>query len=163
MAGIVQVSYSLGIGQYATYQAELKVLGLWTCGSFVLQKLLAWERLRRQIRIGWALLDALAFSAALLFAQGPAGLLAIGYAVLIVAAGLWFTQSLVWLMTVLCVGSYLGVIALRDEPGIPPHYPYIVVAVLLVVGGITSYQVSRIRALTRYFEANEEIAPTKSS
>jgi len=37
-------------------------------------------------------------------------------------------------------------------PEMPQHYPWILIAILLVTGGVVAFQVFRIRTLNRYFE-----------
>src|SRR5262249_15923829 len=87
--------------------------------------------------------------------RAPEGPLVIGYGCLIAAAGLWFRVRLVWFVTILSLFSYGVVVAvyLMDVGGIEGlHHQMILVVALVVLGAMVSYQVNRVRALSRYYE-----------
>jgi serine/threonine-protein kinase len=151
---ILQINYHVWEGiPPDRHLGVLSVIGLWLSVSFVCQRLLL--SLPRQPGLGlltaWAAADAGCFTGILALAEGPVGPLVVGYPVLIAVAGLWVRVRLVWLMTVFATASYVLLTVVRADPG-PAHYPFIFAATLIGTGGITAYQVGRLRALSRYFE-----------
>ncbi|MGE0608629.1 MAG: serine/threonine-protein kinase [Pirellulales bacterium] len=114
----------------------------------------------RAAPFAWATLDAVLLLATMLLRGGLTNQVALGFPLLIALSGLWLRRRLVWYMTALTVVGYL-VLAfdfhfVRPElqelldPSPMRHVYYIVG--LLVMAGVVSYQVSRMRALSRYYE-----------
>ncbi len=152
IAVIVQGNYLIDGAGAVHHWSIMGVLLTWGALSYLLQRLLSADYAPRSVEFAWASVDAVLFTALLLLANGPPSSLLAGYPLLIAAAGLWFRVRLVFFMTGVCLAGFLVVSALRTPPDQPGHYPGIVGAILLVMGGIVAYQVRRIRVLSRYFE-----------
>ena len=152
VAAIVQLAYLADGSGLIHHWSIMGVLLAWGCLSYLLQRLLTADVAPRYVEFAWASVDALLFTVLLLLADGPPSSLLAGYPLLIAASGLWFRVRLVFYMTAVCVAAFLVVSATRLSTDVPDHYPGIVVALLVVVGGLVAYQVRRIRVLSRYFE-----------
>jgi serine/threonine-protein kinase len=151
-AFIIQTRYMID-GEDPRYHLQnLSVLALWAVASFVFQRLSQRERFAELARYGWCGGDALLLTTLLAVVEPPLGPLLIAYPLLIVTSGMFFRVPLVWFMTVVCLLSYAALMSLRPEEIGWAHYPAIFGAILLVIGGIVSYQVYRVRVLSRYFE-----------
>ena len=77
------------------------------------------------------------------------------YACLIATAGLWFRVRLIWFVTVLALVSYAVVLAafvIQGHGFDKAHRHFIFAVGLVVMGSVVSYQVNRVRALSRYYE-----------
>jgi DNA repair protein RadC len=107
------------------------------------------------VRALWSAAD-LAFVTAFLFLiDGVGSTSVLGYALAIVASGLWFRTPLVWLSTALSVVSYILLLAdarLRERVLQYPSARASAILFVVVLGLIVSYQVNRVRALSRYYE-----------
>jgi eukaryotic-like serine/threonine-protein kinase len=131
----------------------------WGAGSFGFQKLLNTGRWDEGVPFAWAAADMFVWTILLLVdGEAPQSPFLVGYACLIAAAGLWFRVRLVWFVTILSILSYGVVLTafLMDEgqPG-GVHRPLIFVMALVVLGGTVSYQVNRVRALSKYYERRQ--------
>ncbi|MCA9080948.1 MAG: serine/threonine protein kinase [Planctomycetaceae bacterium] len=131
----------------APYIPVMSALLVWTLTCVGLQRMLTHDLYPRLVRGIWVLIDVAIFTTAVSFAEGPVESLAVGYSLLIVAASFWYQPSLVWMMTGASCAAYLVLLTIRGATGIPPHYPFIVVGELLVVGGIVASLVRQIRDL----------------
>lgn len=130
----------------------LVILFAWGVISVCCQSLLGRERWAEWARFAWAGLETVAITALLVVAHRPPGPTLIAFPLLIAAAGLWFRENLVWFMAGVTVVCYSTLTLLRADGNHPPHYHFIFVTGLLVVGFVVSYQVHRVRALSRYYE-----------
>jgi serine/threonine-protein kinase len=144
MALIVQAADLLAPRQRAAYLPEMSILALWTALCVILQQLLL--RDVPGVRVLWVATDAVLFTLAAGWAEGPIESLAVGYALLIAASGLWYRPSLVILMTASSVISYGALLLVRGAAQ-PGHYPFIVAGILAVIGGVVTALVRRIRQL----------------
>ncbi|MBS0266817.1 MAG: serine/threonine protein kinase [Planctomycetes bacterium] len=134
------------------YHWEIKAAIIsWACLAFVFQWFLRREKTAEFARIGWAVTDPLFLLYVLKNAENIETIL-VGYPVIIATSGLWFRERLVMVSTLSCVVSYLTLLALRREPIALIHYPVIFVAALLSIGAVISFQVQRLRTLSRYFD-----------
>lgn len=127
------------------YLPVMSVLGVWTVLAVIMQKLL--HRELNWVKLVWVGVDGILFTAAVAFAEGPIESLVVGYALLIAASGLWYQTSLVWLMTVVSIVSYLLLTSTQGGSRAPLHYPFIVTGILGVIGGCVAALVRRIRKL----------------
>lgn len=148
MALIVQVADWMVPGHRAPYVPVMSVLATWTVVCILLQKLLL--RGFDLVKLIWVALDALLFTIAVAYAEGPTGSLMVGYSLMIVASAMWYDEIPVILMTVASVVAYIALLAIHWEPQ-PAHYPFIVVGILAVVGGVVTALVRRIRQLVRIY------------
>ena len=150
---IVQVKYMISGHDLPFHLRVMGLLTLWTAASIIFQVLLNRTRTAVVARSMWAAVDVGFLTVTLAIADEPLGPLLIGYPLLLVAAGLWFSVKLVATTTVVAIASYCLLVTLRspDEFG-PPHYRTIFAVILGVVGYIVGYQVYRLRSLSRYFE-----------
>ena len=134
---------------------HLQVMGLlilWIVMSILLQLLLNHDSLANVARVGTMLTDASILTALFTHAYDDSGTLVIVYALLIVVSGLWFQEKLVWWST--GISEVAFVLLLLDRPNLtkPWHYPALVMITLIAVGAATSFQVHRVRALSRFYE-----------
>ncbi|MBS0204908.1 MAG: serine/threonine protein kinase [Planctomycetes bacterium] len=142
-SGAVEISYHLRV---------VSLLALWAGLSVVWQMLLNRESLADASRIGTILTDTGILTA--LFAQmnNNNGTLVVVYALLIVASGLWFQEQLVWSTTVIVEVAFGILLMCKPDLCSPWHYPLLVGIALAAVGASTSFQVHRVRALSRFYD-----------
>ncbi len=136
------------------------VVLFWASCSGLFQQLLRSPRWSTTAIFAWAFVDALSLLAIVNAGSGIASPILIGYPLLIAASGLWFRVPLVWFMTALSMLAYFVLmIDLHFHPGryaesgpihTGRHLLYLLA--LAILGGITAYQVSRVLALSRYYE-----------
>ena len=138
---------------------HLVVTGLllaWGAVSFAFQKLLNTGRWDEDVPFAWAAADMMLWTVVCLVdGDVPHSPVVIIYACLIAAAGLWFRVRLVWFVTALALLSYSLVVAsfaIQEGGFDSPHRHLIFVVGLVVMGFVVSYQVNRVRALSRYYE-----------
>ncbi len=132
------------------------VLGLGIGASLIFQTLLNRERFSNLARYIWATADVILFTSLITFSDGLTTPLVAGYFLLVTASGLWFREQLVWYTTTLAVGSY-GLMAGFDlalsRAGLGSAQAHILVMIgLIVTGFVVAYQVTRVRALSRFYE-----------
>jgi hypothetical protein len=84
--------------------------------------------------------------------SSPPGTLVVVYALIIVASGLWFQERAVLWATFITEVA-LGVL-LWFKPALrsPWHYPVMASLTLLMIGIAISFQVYRVRALSRFYD-----------
>ncbi len=149
---IINLYYLTNGTDLAYHLRVISLLGLWMLLSIIWQQLLNRENLATISRVGSILTDASILTALFLHANSTNGTLVIVYALLIVASGLWFQEQLVWWSTGISEMAFLLLIintpSLRD----PWHYPILASITLLTIGAATSFQVHRVRALSRFYE-----------
>ncbi len=145
IAVIVQFAEWSSATSRDSYVPVMVILAIWAAISILFQKLMTREF--PFARRTWIACDAALFTAALVNAQGPIESLVTGYALLIIASSMWYRPKLVIVTTVASVISYTVLLAYRGAADTPPHYPYLVVGLLLVIGGIVTSLVRRIRQL----------------
>ncbi len=152
-AGIVQVKYQYNGTDLPFHIKIMVIFAVWAAVAFVFQQLLRIDRLQYVARFGWVAADAVLMTTMLSLAEPPIGPLLVGYPLLIVASGLFFQVRLVWFMTICTLLAYAALIVVRqDDLAGHEHYPVIYASVLLVLGFIVSFQIYRVRVLSRYFE-----------
>jgi eukaryotic-like serine/threonine-protein kinase len=136
------------------------IAATWIAGSVLFHRLLKAPRWTLTARFGWAALDVAEFTATLLAAGVARSPALIVYGLLVVLSSLWLERRMVWWTTALAAAGYLVVVAdahfIRPEiyaPDLPtwPGHIYFLTA-LFVLGAVMSFQVSRFRALSRYYE-----------
>lgn len=141
-----EVNFELShAGRRASYTPVMMILGLWTGISILYQKLHA--RDVKYVRRCWVATDAALFTAAVFYAAQPIESLIVGYALLIVASSMWYKPRLVIVTTCASIVSYLILNFYRGYAQTPAHYPYLVVGILGVLGGIVTSLVRRILQL----------------
>jgi serine/threonine-protein kinase len=132
------------------------LLLVWGGVSFIFQKLLNAGRWNQDVPFAWAAADMVVWTAMLVVSgRAPRGPLVAGYACLIAGSGLWFRSRLVWFVTILSLLSYGVVVTVYlSDGGVLDGllHQLIFVVVLVVLGGVVSYQVDRVRTLSRYYE-----------
>lgn len=145
IAIIVQTTDWLSSKTSDTHFVVMQTLGLWCALSVLYQKLInkEWHYIRRT----WIATDAALFTVAVANARGPFESLVAGYALLIVASSMWYKPRLVAVTTVSTVISYCILLSVRGSAETPSHYPYLVIGILIVTGGIVISLVRRIRQL----------------
>jgi eukaryotic-like serine/threonine-protein kinase len=169
--GGLAVFYGVETGNYALGGVDTKfhamvslVVAVWVAVSVVCQRLIDSRRWSFPAGYVWGTLDSLALLGVLLLGNGAASVLVVGYALVIVAAALWFRVRFVWYVTLLsllsygvlmidlycwrpdlCQGLYAGV---DEYPGVR----HVIFAVSLVVlASIVSYLVHRVRMLSSFY------------
>lgn len=149
MALIVQTASWLSAAHRPQYLPEMLILGAWMASSVVLQKLMNRYQTSDSVRIAWVAADVVCFTAALVWAEAPRESLVIGYALMIVTSALWWRPWLIWTVTGANIAAYVWLIATYGSSDTPPHYPFIVTVVLLVMGivmaGLIDYLLSVVR------------------
>jgi eukaryotic-like serine/threonine-protein kinase len=153
---IAQVNYSL-VGEVAVnlHVKVLAILAGWGAASYVCQWLLNQKPLAEATRFLWSAADIVLFSLIVLVGDNINSPVAIGYPLMVAAAGLWFRVPLVWFTAAVCVISYallLDEAAQRTGPIAGLHKHIIFMVGLVILAFMTSYQVHRVRALSRYYE-----------
>jgi serine/threonine-protein kinase len=149
---IVQTYYTTNGTDLAYHLRVVSLLMLWIGLSVVWQLLLNQDRFANASRVGTMLTDALILTSLFTFAEDDDGTLVVVYALLIVASGLWFQEQLVWCSTLISELAFGILLVCRPQLTSPWHYPLFVVLVLAAVGAATSFQVHRVRALSRFYE-----------
>lgn len=149
---IVQTYFMLNGTDLAYHLRVVSLLSLWMGLSVVWQLLLNRETFATAARLGTMLTDAWILTALFTHAADDGGTLVIVYALLIVASGLWFQERLVWWSTVIVELAFAVLLLCRPSLYSPWHYPLLVAVTLAAVGGATSFQVHRVRALSRFYE-----------
>lgn len=155
---IVQARYfynelSRTVDHNAVYYIRIvATLGVWAVVSLLFQRLLHKERWQAHARFGWAAADCILLTMALHFADGPRGMLLIGYPLLVAASGLFFKVRLVVFTTGMALVTFVVLMMLHPEEARPFHYPAINGATLMVIGCVVAYQVYRVRTLSRYYD-----------
>ena len=133
----------------------MTVLALWCVASAFWQWLLGKERWAEHARLAWVATDVILLSLLLRIMDALIGPLVVGYAMLITGAGLWFRERLVWLVTAMSVLGYALLVVEGYLRGIelhPPHWHFVFITALIVLGAVVAYQVNRIRKLGRYYK-----------
>lgn len=152
---IIQTYYLISGVSLSTHLWVTSLLALWMGLSFLWQQLLHRETLATVSRIGTMFSDASILTALFTATDLDCGPLVIVYALLIAVSGLWFQERLVWCSTVIAELAFglllLAIPRLRD----PWHFPLLVAVTLIAVGAVTSFQVRRVRALSRYYERRQ--------
>jgi serine/threonine-protein kinase len=155
-AAIAQASYHVSDSVTLSLHTKvMSVLGAWAVVSALCQWLMGRERWAGLARFVWAGADAALLTAALWIDDALNSPLIAAYLVLIAASGLWFRVPLVVLTTAMSAAGY-GWLVLDDARryGEVEHLNWhlIFVAALVIAGFAVSYQVHRVRALSRYYE-----------
>jgi serine/threonine-protein kinase len=153
---IAQANYLLAGGM--PYERHLMILATlvgWGAASFVCQWLMNHKPWADATRFLWAAVDVLLFSVIVLVADDINTPVVIGYPLIVAAAGLWFRVTLVWFTAAVCVASYLLLLleAAHRTGGLEAPYKHAIFVVgIVLLAFMTSYQVFRVRALSRYYE-----------
>lgn len=104
-----------------------------------------------------SLLSTISHAVHHLHADGVSSPLIAGYPLLIVGASLWFRTALVWFMTGLSAASYsillLDALYRRTDLSIQFARPAIILASMVILGYMVTYQVSRLQAMKRYYRS----------
>jgi len=138
-----------------TLEFHLKVMGTllaWIASSYVCQVLLNRPELSERMRFIWAWLDIVFYSFILHLDDAIASPLIIGYPLMIAASGLWFRDALVWFTALMSMISYAVLLVLAWDRVIELHKHAMFEVSLAILGFIVTYQVHRVRALSRYYE-----------
>jgi serine/threonine-protein kinase len=156
IAAIAQVNYQLfHTASLSLHLAVLSLLGLWAGLSVMCQWLLRRDRSPDLVRLAWLGIDGVLLTVGLWLVEAVYSPLLIIYGLFIVASGLWFRARFVWFTTGLAAAGY-GLLLLdawrQQALGGSPHYHLIFFVGLLALGFMVTYQVQRVRALSRYYE-----------
>lgn len=149
---IVNLFFLTSGTDWAYHGRVMALLGVWTLMSMVWQWLLNRDAMATVARIGTLLTDAAILTALLLHAATGIGMLVIIYALLIVASGLWFQERLVWWSTGISELAFCVLLVNCPDLRDPWHYPLLVSIALVAIGAAVSFQVQRVRALSRFYE-----------
>ena len=149
---IVQTKYMISGYDLEFHVRIMGVMGVWSVAAISFQWLLDRPASAAAARYAWAVADVAFLTTGLAMADEPLGPLAISYPLILVAAGLWLSERLVMVTTLVELASYAGLLVLRPESFGPTQYRLIFGAILAVTGWIVAFQVGRLRTLSRYFE-----------
>jgi serine/threonine-protein kinase len=152
---IAQASYQFVPAHVVSLRFHLLIIAIlagWMACSYVCQILSRNPARAETMRFVWVWLDVAFFSLILYLDKAFTSPLIVGYPVLIAASGLWFRDAVVWFTTAMAMLSYAALLALgwHDEKDIHKHIMFLIS--LAVTGFIITYQVRRVRALSRYYE-----------
>jgi serine/threonine-protein kinase len=146
------------------------VVLLWIGLSVVCQRSLRSARWAMTARFAWGAVDVVCLVLLLLMMgqkEGVMSPLIVAFPLLIVGSGIWFHRRLVWFVTGLSIAGYLvlmivyalwhgsvaaGASPQAFEPLAQPRFHIYFVLAMAVLGCVVAYQVSRVRALTQYFD-----------
>lgn len=142
---IVQVPEWVSPGRSETHLTVISTLAVWALLSIMFQRLISagWSFMRRS----WIAFDAAMFTIAVANGRGPFESLVAGYALMIVASSMWYKPRLVAVTTAATVLSYCVLLSVKGSEQTPTHYPFLVVGILIVTGGIVISLVNRILKL----------------
>jgi serine/threonine protein kinase len=149
---LVQAYFMTSGTDLAYHLRVISLLVLWLILSLVWQFLLNRDGLANLARLGTMLTDAWILTSLFARVEDDGGTLVIVYALLIVASGLWFQEELVWWSTLISELAFCMLLFYRPSMTSPWHYPLLVAITLTAVGAATSFQVHRVRALSRFYE-----------
>jgi serine/threonine-protein kinase len=152
---IAQASYQFVPGHIVALQFHLLIIGIlagWMACSYVCQILARNPARTETMRFVWVWLDVAFFSFILFVDNAFTGPLVVGYPVLIAASGLWFRDAIVWFTTAMAMLSYAALLVFGWEDANDLHKHVMFLISLAVTGFIVTYQVRRVRALSRYYE-----------
>ncbi len=144
-----QVTHSVPLGFHSLVMV---ILLAWLAGSFVCQFLMNRPAWSEHMRFVWIWLDVVFFSLVLYVDDALAGPLLVGYPLLIAASGLWFRDTLVWFTAGMAMLSYAALLMLDWDHVKDMHKHIMFLVSLAVTGFVITYQVRRVRALSRYYE-----------
>jgi serine/threonine-protein kinase len=156
------------------------VLGLWAMSALVFQMLLRSESRSDRVRVLWSAADIVCLTIVTWLLETKTEnpktgesvvevktMLLVGYPLLIAASGLWWRVHLVWITTIMAMGTFAGLYldaALRWEDGglaVRPSpdliYHNIFTAGLALTGLVVARQVKRILAIGRYYEHRTDL------
>jgi len=152
---IVMRNYFAIPGERTLHIQVLILFAGWAIGAWVFQRGLRRPELAQWAAYAWSATDVLLLTVLQIMTVAGVSPLIFGYPFLIACAGLWTQVRMVWATTVCCFLGYLWLM-LRDlnlpEPAHPFHRHFIFLISLVVLGFVMSYQVQRVRALSRYYE-----------
>jgi serine/threonine-protein kinase len=148
--GILHLSALNGATPWNHQIDVLQLLAIWAVVSWIFQTMIRAEQYAPSTTYLWLSADAVFITRLLVIADPPVGPLVIVYPLLIVAAGLFCKESLVFFMTSVSLVSYAAFLWYRPGEVTHWHYPLIFAAVMVVIGCVTAHQVHRIRILSRH-------------
>lgn len=154
VTGVIQLTYHVIDLELRLHLIVVGLMGLWALASLSCRFLLGRERGVAVTPYVWATVDVCMLTLLLRITQNEFTPLVGIYPLVIVGAGLWFRVPVVWYSTVLCACAYALLV-----PNAPPHpgggfyahHNVIFLILLGVCGLIVSYQVYRVRVLSRYY------------
>ncbi len=158
---VESINYLLGVVDARFHWLVTAVLACWAVMSVLFQRLLRRPQWAMVARYGWAATDVLGLTGILLVADGVASPMVLGFPLVIVASGLWFQIRMVYFATAASLLAYSGLIfryyaiPMPQRPVFDPDFDrhvYVLVG-LCLIGCMVAYQVSRVRALSRYYES----------
>jgi len=119
-------------------------------------------RLAKPTRFVWAASDVLFLNAAVANAGGITGHLLILLPISLVASGLWFQRSIVWMATGVSLFSYVALVLhagfFRPDVEIFLDHHFVVLASLFSLGFLVSLMVRRVELLLRYGRRSSPLA-----
>ncbi|MCI0738582.1 MAG: serine/threonine protein kinase [Gemmataceae bacterium] len=133
----------------------LGILALWGLLSAVCQRLMRTVNWSDDVRFLWAGLDVVLYTWVMVVDEALLSPIIIGFPLLVAASGLWFRVPLVWFTTAIAMASYLVLMLewwVRTGALEGLHKHIMLLVGLAMLGFITSYQVNRVRALSRFYE-----------
>ncbi|MCI0376348.1 MAG: serine/threonine protein kinase [Gemmataceae bacterium] len=133
----------------------LGILALWGLLSAVCQRLMRTVSWSDDVRFLWAGLDVVLYTWVMVVDEALLSPIIIGYPLLVAASGLWFRVPLVWFTTAIAEASYMVLMLewwVRTGALEGLHKHIMLLVGLAMLGFITSYQVNRVRALSRFYE-----------
>ena len=150
---VVQAKYLYNGYDWDYHLDVLMLMGLWGAAALLFQWMLNRERLANITRFAWTASDVVLLTWLLLIVDPPIGPLLIGYPMIIAAAGMFFRVRLVVFTTITTLLAFTTLALQRPEEIAQFHYGIIYAAVLAMLGSVITYQVYRVRILSRYYDS----------
>jgi serine/threonine-protein kinase len=155
--GILQITHHFARAlELGVHLQVVGFLGAWGALSFLFQRLLSRRRWADLVPFAWCATDMILITVILKITDDQLTPIVVAYPLLVVGSGLWFRVPLVVFATVVAELAYAALIidyALITPGGLPRVRHHILFMVMLgVCGAVVSYQVRRVRALSKYYE-----------
>jgi serine/threonine-protein kinase len=153
-AVIILISFLARYSHASTQQFAVKfgILVSWSIASILLQRLSRFNRRREWVHLLWATADMCFFTAAIIAADPPRGLLFVGYPLMIAVSGLFYRVRFVTFMTTLsCLSTLLVATTVTDSLTDRVDFLSIYLIALVVLGTSIAAMIRRVRSLSRFY------------
>lgn len=151
---IILISYLARYSHASPQQFAVKfgILVSWALVSVLLQHLSRFNRRREWVHLVWATADMCFYTAVLIAADAPRGLLFVGYPLMIAVSGLFYRVRFVTYMTTLgCLSTLLVATSVTDSLTDRIDFLCIYLIALVVLGVSIAAMIRRVRSLSRFY------------
>ena len=136
-------------GASLAYLIQIEIIfAAWLCGVTITNVLIEWvPRWADRLAALCLILDVVMLTELLMAVDDVPGQVLIGYAALVVVAGLFYRLEAVVLTTAAALVGHVVLGVVRPEVADPLHHFIFFDALLMIIGGITAFLVMRVRRL----------------